>query len=154
MKILVALDSAPCSRFAAESLAHRAWAPQTRFMILSVVEPFHPELAGWQSGFVPVAVEAQKEQLEAVQKMVRETAAHLRHNLAQNSGNEAIVVEELVLEGHVKEMILDTARQWDADLIVMGSHGRHGMEKLFLGSISQGVLSDAPCSVEIVKAKI
>jgi nucleotide-binding universal stress UspA family protein len=146
MKILVALDSAPCSRYAAESLANRAWAPQTTFMILSVIEPFQPELAGWNSGFVPVAVEAQKEQLEAAQKLVKETAEHLRSNLTKQSGAEStIMVEELVLEGHVKEMILDTARQWDADLIVMGSHGRHGMEKL--------VLSDAPCSVEIVKAK-
>lgn len=151
MKILVAVDGAPCSKFAAESLAHRVWQAGTTFKIISVVEPFHPELAGWNSGFVPAAMEAQKERFDESSRLVRETAENLRASQAI-SGSE-IVVEEEVLEGHVKEIIVETARQWGADLIVMGSHGRHGVEKLFLGSISQGVLSDAPCSVEIVKDK-
>lgn len=151
MKILVAVDGAPCSKFAAESLIHRVWQTDTTFKIISVVEPFHPELAGWNSGFVPAAVEAQKERFEESCRLVRETAAQLRAS-SSISGSE-ITVEEEVLEGHVKEKIVETARQWGADLIVMGSHGRHGVEKLFLGSISQGVLSDAPCSVEIVKDK-
>jgi nucleotide-binding universal stress UspA family protein len=53
--------------------------------------------------------------------------------------------------GRPKEAIVDTAEQWPADLIVMGSHGRHGVGRFLLGSVSLSVLSQAPCSVAIVK---
>ena len=43
------------------------------------------------------------------------------------------------------------ARDCDADLIVMGSHGRAGIEKLLLGSVTQRVLQDAPMPVLVVK---
>ena len=50
-----------------------------------------------------------------------------------------------------KEIILDEAERWGADLIVVGSHGRRGLKRLWLGSVSQAVVSQAKCSVEIVR---
>ena len=47
--------------------------------------------------------------------------------------------------------IVDEAPNSKADLIVMGSHGRHGLDRLLLGSVAEGVLRHAPCSVEIVR---
>jgi nucleotide-binding universal stress UspA family protein len=47
--------------------------------------------------------------------------------------------------------ILDTASRVGADLIVMGSHGRHGLEKLVLGSVTQRVLSHAHMPVFVVR---
>jgi nucleotide-binding universal stress UspA family protein len=57
-----------------------------------------------------------------------------------------------VIDGHVvHEGIVDTADAIGADLIVMGSHGRSGIEKLLLGSVTQRVLQDAKVPVLVVK---
>lgn len=61
-------------------------------------------------------------------------------------------VEVLVVEGHaIHRGIVETAENIDADLIVMGSHGRRGLEKLVLGSVTQRVLGDATIPVLVVR---
>jgi len=157
MKVLLAVDGSPCSKLAIDSIAARVWPAETVFKVLTVLEPFHPELAGWHSGYVPLALEAQQERLSEARTLVKETAALIASRQAQMSADLHAVtaagdcVESEVLEGNVKERIVECAREWHADMIVMGSHGRQGIEKLFLGSVSQAVLTEAPCTVEIVK---
>jgi nucleotide-binding universal stress UspA family protein len=56
--------------------------------------------------------------------------------------------------GHTAETIIETAKKWRADLIVLGSHSRHGFTRFLLGSVSHAVASYAPCSVEIVRKSI
>jgi len=62
-----------------------------------------------------------------------------------------IVTIEIQPEGDAKTAILAAAAAWPADLIVMGSHGRTGLDRVLLGSVSEGVVHRAPCSVEIVR---
>jgi len=45
------------------------------------------------------------------------------------------------------------AKEWKADNIVMGSHGRKGLSKFLMGSVSSAVMQHAPCSVMLVKPK-
>jgi nucleotide-binding universal stress UspA family protein len=52
-----------------------------------------------------------------------------------------------------KEIILQNAEEWGADLIVCGSHGRRGLSRFLLGSVSEAVASHAKCSVEIIRQK-
>lgn len=49
--------------------------------------------------------------------------------------------------------VVEGAKNWPADLIVMGSHGRGRVEKLLMGSVAESVLRHAPCPVLIVRAK-
>jgi nucleotide-binding universal stress UspA family protein len=56
-------------------------------------------------------------------------------------------------DGRAKDVILDEAETWGADLIVVGSHGYHGLRRFLLGSVSQAVAAHAPCSVEIVRRR-
>ena len=56
-----------------------------------------------------------------------------------------------VREGDPKTVILDCATEWGADLIVVGSHGRKGVARFVLGSVSEVVARYARCSVEIVR---
>lgn len=66
--------------------------------------------------------------------------------------SHGIAATASVVEGHaVYRAILDTAQAVNADLLVMGSHGRHGLEKLVLGSVTAQVLSHAHLSVLVVR---
>jgi nucleotide-binding universal stress UspA family protein len=56
-----------------------------------------------------------------------------------------------VREGDIREMIIESATDWSADLVVVGSHGQKGLPHLLLGSVAEAVARHAPCSVEIVR---
>ena len=49
--------------------------------------------------------------------------------------------------------IVKAAREWPADLIVIGSHGRSGMQRALLGSVAEAVMRHAPCPVLVVRAE-
>jgi nucleotide-binding universal stress UspA family protein len=65
--------------------------------------------------------------------------------------NPSIPVSHVFLEGDAASEIVNYARDAGIDLIVMGTHGRTGVERLVLGSVAERVLRDAPCSVLVVK---
>lgn len=56
-------------------------------------------------------------------------------------------------EGKPATKIIDAARNWPADLIVMGTHGRNAVANILLGSVAQGVLHHAPCPVMVLRAQ-
>ena len=60
-------------------------------------------------------------------------------------------VDTSVEKGDVRLRIIDSAKEWNADLIVVGSQGRSGLPRLLLGSVAEHVARHAPCSVEIVR---
>lgn len=60
-------------------------------------------------------------------------------------------VKTVVKQGDAAEEILETGKKIKADLIVMGSHGRHGASKFLLGSVSAKIIDHAHCAVLIVK---
>ena len=65
----------------------------------------------------------------------------------------AVRVEKVIREGPSTQVILDAAREFGADLIVMGTHGRTGFRRLVLGSVAEEVLRKAPCPVLTVKTE-
>jgi len=60
-------------------------------------------------------------------------------------------LEALVCEGEPHEVVVDIARERKADLIAIGTHGRKGLKKLFIGSVTSRVLASSPCDVLVVK---
>jgi nucleotide-binding universal stress UspA family protein len=50
-----------------------------------------------------------------------------------------------------RALILDTAEAWGADLIVVASHGRRGLDRFLMGSVSEAVATYARCSVEVIR---
>jgi nucleotide-binding universal stress UspA family protein len=58
--------------------------------------------------------------------------------------------EGTVRVGSPANEILAVARQWDADLVVLGTHGRRGLPRFFLGSVAETVLRKAPCSALVI----
>lgn len=147
MKILLAVDDSPYSLAAIESVVTRPWPSQSSIKVINVVEPFHPEYAGWHTAYVPLAIEAQKELFDSAKQLV----ARYAESLVKVFGDGYVTGE--VIEGYIKDKILEVAKGWPADLIVVGSHGRRGFTKFLLGSVSEAVASHSPCSVEIVKMR-
>jgi nucleotide-binding universal stress UspA family protein len=65
--------------------------------------------------------------------------------------NEHIPTRHVLLEGDPAGEIVAFARDAGMDLIVMGTHGRTGLERLLMGSVAEKVMREAPCSVLVVK---
>jgi len=65
--------------------------------------------------------------------------------------NPDIPVQHIFLAGDPASAIVGYARDAAMDLIVMGTHGRTGLDRLLLGSVAEKVLRDAPCSVLVAK---
>ena len=53
--------------------------------------------------------------------------------------------------GDPRTILLDEAKSWEADLIVVGSHGRQGFDQMLLGSVSESLAMHAHCSVEVIR---
>ena len=84
---------------------------------------------------------------------IEEEAADLaRQNQAALEAKFGIQCDKSVVIGHPAHEIRNLAESNDADLIVIGSHGRHGLG-LLLGSTASGVLHGAPCDVHVVRIK-
>ena len=79
------------------------------------------------------------------ERRVTRTAHVLRNTGFQSTG--------LVRTGDARDQIITYAAEWPAHLIVLGSHGRGGLDRFLLGSVSEGVVRHAPCSVEVVRGR-
>jgi len=60
--------------------------------------------------------------------------------------------EQMIPTGDPRAVILDAARAWPADLIVLGSHGRRGLDRFLMGSVAESVAIHAHCSVEVIRS--
>ncbi len=144
MKILIAIDDSEYSQAALESIANRSWQPDTQFTVMSVVEPAVPDYAAWHMTYTPVLYEAIAERVDDAKSMIDDKVAFLQERLPGYN------IKGDVVEGPIRYSILDKAKNWHADFIIMGSHGRKGMAKFLMGSISESVAKGAPCSIEII----
>jgi nucleotide-binding universal stress UspA family protein len=70
---------------------------------------------------------------------------------AQQLRDAGFSTSTTVREGEPRQVILDGAAAWDAELIVVGSHGKTGLDRVLLGSVSEHIARHARCSVEIVR---
>ena len=148
MKILLAIDGSSFSDTAVNEIAVRPWPPESEVKIISVVEPpLLPTIETW----VPPDnyIEALEQAGEDQARSIVGKAADL---INKEQGDKLRVTTDIV-KGHPKPGIIDVAEEWNADLIVVGSHGYRGLTKLWLGSVSQAVASHAKCSVEIVRRR-
>lgn len=143
MNILLAIDGSKFSQSAIQTVIAQAQPNNTDLRVLHVIEPI-PEYADSLSwGYGLQAGEVLQEEREQAQGLVARAAQELR-----NAGFEVATAVEV---GDAKTVIVDAAAEWPADLIVLGSHGRKGLERFLMGSVSEAVARHAPCSVEIVR---
>ena len=147
MKILVAIDGSEHSDAVVDEIAHRHSPQDSEVRIISVVNlpmPLSAESLATSAGYHG---ELEKVERELASRTLEKAAARLRDRLEGNS----VKITTEVLSGSPKQVILDEAEAFGADLIVVGSHGHGALERFLLGSVSQAVALHAKCSVEIVR---
>ena len=83
---------------------------------------------------------------------VREGVERRLQPLVEFARKKGVEARALILTGFADEAIIEAAKQQRADLIVMGTHGRRGAARLFLGSVAARVISTAPCPVMTVRS--
>jgi nucleotide-binding universal stress UspA family protein len=144
MRILLPIDGSSFSDAAVDEVGGRPWPVPTEVKIVTAFQvPITPTPEVWaiSDEYYPALEQAAREQAQVV----------VDRNVARLAGaNKSLTVTGEVLAGPAREMILDEAARWQADLIVMGSHGYGAWQRLLLGSVSQAVVSRADCSVEVV----
>lgn len=140
--ILVPVDGSGTALLAVGKAIALANAFSSRITVVNVID-YYP--------FVGVGADyamGQSEYMAAATKSAND-ALTKAHDAVAAAG---LPCERKVVEGHVvHEGILEAATSLGADLIIMGSHGRHGIEKLLLGSVTQRVLSHTTLPVLVVR---
>jgi len=143
-RILVATDGSEFSGAAVKSVAERPWPKDTEVMILSV-----PEFPLWLGQFPRFQLAQAEELTDAALDAARDAVAHAKEILRRTG---LAITTRVPAERDVPpKVILDEAREWNADMIVVGSHGRRGFDRFALGSISEALALHAHCSVEVVR---
>jgi len=145
VKILRAIDDSKFSEAAIEAVIRQATPQETEVKVLHVIEPIpiYPDGQAW--GYGPEASQVLKEQRKEAEGLVARAGQTLRE--------KNFKVMTAVEEGNPKEVIIDSAAEWHADLIVVGSHGRKGLNRFFMGSVSEAVARHGHCSVQIVRVQ-
>lgn len=145
MKILLATDGSRFSKAAASSVAARPWPKNSEVRVISAADPF---------GF-----SAEEEHVPVEESDARSEVYLTREEKAVRAAKEIIAAAGLrvtgaVVSGYPKSAIVDEAKEWGADLVVVGAHGRRGLERLLLGSVSEAVSMHAHCSVEVIRSPV
>ena len=140
--ILLPVDGSATSRLAIDKALALAKAFDSAVTLVYVIDPYAFTGVGTDFSY------GQAEYLSAAKDEAQEAIGAAR----QVFESQGVLVKGSVVEAHsTYQAILDTAQAAHADLVVMGSHGRHGLEKLVLGSITEQVLSHAHLSVLVVR---
>jgi len=143
-RVLHPSDFSPASRAAFAHAVASAKADRAELLLVHVITPVVP-LVG--DGYVSPTVydDLQRSILASGQKQLDTLVAKAKAAGARARG--------LLLEGTPADGIVRTARSKRADVIVMGTHGRSGLARLFLGSVAERVVGTAPCPVLTVRGK-
>lgn len=144
MKVLLAIDGSAPSQDAIEAVAERPWPGGSTLRILSVIQPYTPPVTEM------VLASAT---LEDIRQRQTQEAKELTRQARERLAGTGLSLDTAVSEGDPRTAIVDAAKEWQADLIVVGSHGRTGLTRLVMGSVAQTVVAHAHCSVEVVRRR-
>ncbi len=148
-KICIAIDYSPTSQKVVETGYEYAKALGAQVLLVHVVSDAvyymggHDSMMGYE-GFNAVT------NMHVVEDL-KETSRNYLKSVADHLGNEGI--ETKVLEGNVSDVMLDQAKVWGADLLVLGTHGRGFLENMLMGNTAVNIVKHAEIPLLIVPVK-
>lgn len=144
-RILVPIDGSATSERALQE-AIRLAEGQSRLRLVYVLEEVFPlDTEGY--AFIDYS---------SLQEAVRLTGERALAQAAEKVRQSGTAVETVLLEmkgERIASVIVGESRQWPADLIVVGTHGRSGLNRLLMGSVAEGVVRSASVPVLLVRAR-
>lgn len=143
-RILHATDFSKASARALQEAVKLAKENSARLLVVHVIEPT-PYVAGGEFGGAEIYMKLE----DATKRNAQSSMSKLMQRLKKLQ----IKAESLLLRGAAHEQIVKAAKSKKADMIVIGTHGRTGLSKLFLGSVAGKVVSLATCPVMTVRGK-
>jgi nucleotide-binding universal stress UspA family protein len=146
MRVLIAVEDELFGAACADFVTEHVWQPGTIFKVIHAVEPVFVGDRVTAAYGVDLENEILQDRLSYGRDLVSKVKGLMEQKLPSG-----MPIETTVSTGRPYQVILDIADIWKADTIVMGSHGRSGWDRVFMGSVSTAVLSHANCSVVIVK---
>jgi nucleotide-binding universal stress UspA family protein len=137
-KILVAHDGSKYSQKALKKAVEMATQLGSTIIVLSVI----PEMR-----LTELSPLDQVRFQEAFETETKKILARVKDSLKKKS----VPLKTVIRQGNAAETILEVAKKMRVGLIVIGSHGRHGVERFLLGSVSANVVEHADRAVMVVK---
>ncbi len=146
MKILIATDGSSHCKAMVKKFSGTAFAPNTEIRIISAYDRSPRTIS-----VDPIGIS--NEYYVEVGKGLQNRAEYATENAAAflRKKNPKLSISTTVIKGVPKSAILNEAEKFEADLIVVGSHGHGAIAGFLLGSVSLAVALHAKCSVEIVR---
>ena len=141
-RILHATDFSGASTPAMAKALALAKAERARLLLLHVLEPPSP--------FVGDDLPGSYLELQAAARRGAERRLAAAAGRAKKTGAR---VEAKLVAGAPSEEIVRAARRWRPDVIVIGTHGRTGLGRVFMGSVAERVLQQAPCPILTVRRR-
>ena len=138
-KLLLATDLSEASEAATDQAFELAKRLEASLLVVSVIDPGALQLPGGR--------------FRARVDQVRERREVQAQALVERGRSEGVVVSFLVWTGDPGDMIVEAAEAEHVDMVLVGSHGRGAVGRLFLGSVSEHVVRHAPCPVLVVRPK-
>jgi nucleotide-binding universal stress UspA family protein len=138
MKVLLAYDGSDASRKALNKAIEITSRENGELVILSVTEPVCP-------------VSITEKECSLLDSSLRTETKNLLEKIKAEMVKEPVKAKTVVKEGRPADEIIKFVKENKIDLVVIGSHGRHGAKKFFLGSVSLRVAEHCPCSVFIAR---
>lgn len=147
MKILIATDGSEYGRHAvAECCRMFPDLASHEISIISVYEDAYP--IGTEA-YIPVSTYS--EQLtDALRKSAESAVSESKAQMEEAFAGKNLNIRTSTVLGSPDQAIVNKAAEWEADLVIVGSHGR-GFWGRLLGSVSDGVVHHSPCSVLVVR---
>ena len=142
--ILFATDGSSASEHAAQMAVNMARAHGSHLTVVYVVDPY-PYMGGGEMNLIGF-----ESYMESGRKHAERAFAHVNH-LANIGGVTVQVKTRLVEDTSVVKAILETAEKEHAKLIMLGSHGRGGLEKLLVGSVAAKIVAQSTKPVMVIR---
>lgn len=138
MKILIAIDGSDCSKYALKQAQSIECPKGTELMVISAVDFLEP---------LPSLEGTKRKEIQAIERLIHHAVDDLR------AAHPDATVSGAVLDGYACEEILSMCKSWEPDLLMVGSHGRGGLDYLLMGSVSRTIFLEAACAVRIVRTR-
>jgi nucleotide-binding universal stress UspA family protein len=141
--ILLPTDFSECANYALSFAASFARQYGAKIICVHVIEPIVPTV-GYTGMTEPLPIADISEQLE-------DSAERELPKISECDECEGLEIEEVIVHGDAASEIVRVAGERHVDLIVISSHGRTGLGRIFFGSTAESVVRHAPCPVLVVK---